>query len=121
MYFAEVILRLAASLLVVFAMVVPVQGAEGKSRLFTGTITDTECGPSHRRMLARGSMGSTAASCTRACVRLGATYGVLTGNPRRFFQLDDQEKPAAFAGKRVRILGRQQGDTILVDTMEGIR
>ncbi len=121
MYFAGVTPRLAASLLATFAIVVPVPGVEGKSRAFTGTITDTECGPSHRRMLARGGMGQTAASCTRACVHRGATYGVLAGNPRRFFQLDDQEKPAAFAGKRVRIVGRQQGDTILVDSMEAVR
>ncbi len=113
--------RLAASVLATFAIVVPVPATEGKARVFTGTITDTECGPSHRRMLARGGMGETATSCTRACVAHGATYGVLIGSPRRFYQLDDQEKPAAFAGKRVRILGRQQGDTIMVDTMEGIR
>ncbi|MDQ2869834.1 MAG: hypothetical protein M3S32_03755 [Acidobacteriota bacterium] len=101
-------------------MAVPLHAAPGKARVFTGTITDTECGPSHRRMLARGGMGTDAASCTRACIRRGATYGVLAGTPRRFYQLDDQEKPAAFAGKRVRILGRRQGDTILVETMEGI-
>ncbi|MEP6767189.1 MAG: hypothetical protein ABJC61_00870 [Acidobacteriota bacterium] len=102
-------------------MAAPLRAAQGKARVFTGTITDTECGPSHRRMLARGGMGSSASSCTRACIRRGATYGVLAGVPSRFYQLDDQEKPAAFAGKRVRILGRRHGDTILVETMEGIR
>jgi len=88
-----------------------------KTHVFFGTITDTECGPSHAKMLARGGMGDSDAECTRACIRLGATYGVLVGKKRRFYQLDDQEKPAPFAGRRVRIVGRRDGDSILVESI----
>jgi hypothetical protein len=63
-------------------------------------------------------MGSTNASCTRACVKKGATYGFLWGRSRRFYQLDDQEKPVPFAGRRVRIIGRREKDTIFVQSIE---
>jgi len=37
---------------------------------------------------------------------------------RRFYQLDDQEAPGPFAGRRVRVTGRMQGDTIYVTRIE---
>src|SRR5262249_22139559 len=74
-------------------------------RTFVGTITDTECGADHRPMIGRGGMGSTTASCTRGCVSKGATYGFVD-RKRRLYQVDDQEKPASFAGKKVRVTGR---------------
>lgn len=94
--------------------------AAAKSSVYLATITDTECGPSHARMLATGTMGSTDEECTRACIRKGATYGavVSVGKKKRFYQLDDQEKPAAFAGRKVRITGRIEGDTLFVDRIE---
>src|SRR5262249_2163679 len=51
-----------------------------RPRTFVGTITDTECGADHRPMIGRGGMGSTTASCTRACVSNGATYGFVDPN-----------------------------------------
>jgi hypothetical protein len=65
-------------------------------------------------------MGSNMSSCTRGCVARGATYGVVD-RKSRLFQLDDQEKPAPFAGRRVRLLGRIEGDTIDVEKIEPIR
>ncbi len=106
---------------VILAVCFSAEGAEGKSEVFHGTITDTECGPSHAPMIARGGMGTTGEACTRACIRRGATYGVVIGRARRFYQLDDQEKPAPFAGRRVRIVGRKDGDTILVETISAER
>jgi hypothetical protein len=109
----------AALLFLAWAAVAPPDARDAPpARVFVGTITDTECGPSHAKMIAKGGMGTTSAACTRACIARGATYGVLVGASRRFFQLDDQEKPAPFAGRRVRIVGRRQGDTILVESIE---
>jgi hypothetical protein len=107
-----IVLALAASLIARSA-----PAADAKTRTFLGIITDTECGPSHARMIARGGMGTTDPACTVACIRLGATYGVLIGKAKRFYQLDDQEKPAPFAGRRVRIVGRRDGDTIFVESI----
>ena len=92
-------------------------------RFYLAVITDTECGPSHARMLATGKMGKTDAECTVACVKRGATYGAIAnvGGKPRFLQLDDQERPAAYPGMRVRIWGRIEGDTLHVDHIEPAR
>jgi hypothetical protein len=71
-------------------------------------------------MIGRGGMGSSTSSCTRSCVAPGATYGFVD-RKGRLFQIDDQEKPAPFAGRRVRLLGRIEGDTIYVEKIEPIR
>ena len=107
------------------ALLVPVSAAGPASppRFYVATITDTECGPSHARMLATGNMGKTAAECTRACVKRGASYGaiaIVDGKPR-FVQLDDQERPAPYAGAKVRIWGKLEGDTIYADHIEEAR
>ena len=94
--------------------------AASASRTHLGRITDTECGADHRPMIGRGGMGRNTFSCTRGCVARGATYGFVDRRGR-LYQLDDQEKPAPFAGRRVRILGRIEGDTISVEKIEPIR
>jgi hypothetical protein len=65
-------------------------------------------------------MGSTTASCTRGCVARGATYGFVDRRGR-LYQLDDQQKPAPFAGRRVRVTGRLEGDTIFMEKIEAAR
>jgi hypothetical protein len=90
-------------------------GAEGFAEPeaeYTGFITDTECGPNHAPMIAKGGMGKDDRECTLICVKKGATFGFVDADRKRFYQLDDQDAPAPYAGLRVRIRGRQQGDTI---------
>jgi hypothetical protein len=84
---------------------------------FLGYITDTECGPNHAPMIAKGGMGANDPECTRICVKKGATYGFVDAARKRFYQLDDQDAPARYAGLKVRIRGRLQGDTILVQSV----
>jgi hypothetical protein len=84
---------------------------------FLGYITDTECGPNHAPMIAKGGMGANDRECTRICVKKGATYGFVDAARKRFYQLDDQDAPARYAGLKVRIRGRLQGDTILVQSV----
>jgi len=80
---------------------------------FVGFITDTECGPDHSDMMKKGG-AKTAPECTRKCVSEGSTYAFIEAGSRRFYQLDDQDAPAPYAGEKVRIRGRLQGDTIYV-------
>jgi hypothetical protein len=94
--------------------------AASAARTHLGRITDTECGADHGPMIGRGGMGRNTASCTRGCVARGATYGFVD-RKGRLYQLDDQAKPARFAGKRVRLLGRIEGDTIYVEKIEPVR
>ena len=66
---------------------------------FKGEITDSYCAP----------MGShpdpDAVKCTVDCVKMGATYVLYNPADKSVYQLDDQKKPAAFAGKKVSVSG----------------
>lgn len=91
--------------------VVRVAGDPPADQVFVGFITDTECGPDHAPMRAKGDNDK---ECTLKCVAKGATFGFVDAARQHFFQLDDQERPRPFAGDKVRIEGRIEGDTIRV-------
>jgi len=99
--------------LVLFAPLA-LSGPTDGDTVFVGTITDTECGPDHAPMIAKGGMGTTARECTYRCVEKGATFGFVDADQKKFFQLDDQDAPRPYAGENVRIEGTLQGDTIRV-------
>jgi len=88
------------------------------SRTLVGRITDAECGPSHGPKLRLGNMGRTDRDCTLKCLAKGSPLGFVEAGTRRFFQLDDYEKPRPFAGQSVRLTGRVEGDTIFVESVE---
>ena len=73
--------------------------AEG-SRTYVGVITDTMCAGDHTAMKVAPD-----AKCVTDCVRDGKTfkYALLEGT--RVYKLSDQETPARFAGRKVRITG----------------
>lgn len=103
----------ACALLPLFCVVL-LAGDPPDEQIFLGSITDTECGPDHAPMRAKGDMGGTDKECTLKCVAKGATYGFVDAERKHFFQLDDQQQPRPFAGEKVRVVGRIEGDTILV-------
>ncbi|HEY7114508.1 MAG TPA: M28 family metallopeptidase [Thermoanaerobaculia bacterium] len=85
-----------------------------KTEILVGRITDAECGPSHGPKLQLGHMGKNDRDCTLKCLEKGSPLGFVEAGTRRFFQLDDWEKPRAFAGQSVKLIGRIEGDTIHV-------
>ena len=86
--------------------------------VFVGYISESDCGPDHVAMLATGKMGSTDRECVLKCVRMGAAFGFVDSERENFYLLDDQEKPRPFAGRRVRVTGRLDGDTLYVQSIE---
>jgi len=59
------------------------------------------CEKDHSQM----RMGPTDADCTRACVAAhGAAYVLFDGTD--VYELSDQQQPEAFAGGKVRVVGR---------------
>jgi hypothetical protein len=89
-----------------------------KPGVFVGYISESDCGEDHAAMLRTGKMGSTDRECVWKCVRRGAVFGFVDSNRRSFYQLDDQEKPRPFAGRKVRVTGRLEGDTLYLQTIE---
>jgi hypothetical protein len=89
-------------------------------QVFVGFLTDTECGPNHAPMRAKGDMGANDKECTLKCVEKGATFGFVDAERKHFFQLDDQQKARPFAGEKVRVTGRIEGDSILVTSIAAV-
>jgi len=86
-------------------------GAEEKTHTFTGEIADSQCAlnvhsltRSHTEMMKNKNMGGTPTNCTNYCIKyLGGDYVLAVGD--MVYRLDDQEKPALFAGLKVKVTG----------------
>ena len=78
---------------------------------WTGTISDSKCGATHKAMLEHNK-NLTDRSCTEACVKGGAKYVFASGD--KVYALENQKDAALaqYAGQRVTVTGELQGDTI---------
>jgi hypothetical protein len=87
----------------IFAMGALTGVAQAKD--YAGEIMDSSCAKagSHAGMEKEHNLTSDSL-CTQACVKMGAKY-VLFMNGKAY-DLDDQTKPANFAGKRVKVTGK---------------
>jgi nitrogen fixation protein FixH len=76
-------------------------------RSFSGEIMDSACVAmsSHSGMMSKEGGPKTAKTCTAACVKSGAKYVLYNSTTKRTYQLDDQAKPAQFAGDKVTVKG----------------
>jgi len=77
-----------------------------QSRSFTGEIMDSQCAGmhSHDKMM-KGVDAKTAKECSQKCVELGGKYVLFDTASKTVYQLDDQAKPAAYAGQKVSVKG----------------
>ncbi len=68
---------------------------------FTGVVTDHMCAETGHAAM---RMGPTDAECTLACIDAhGALFVLLSG--KTVYGLSDQQRPAQFAGQKVRVTG----------------
>jgi hypothetical protein len=76
-----------------------------KDTTFSGEIMDEACakGGGHESMFKKMGTNDPKA-CTEACVKGGSKY-VLFNADKTFYQLDNQKKPASFAGQKVEVTG----------------
>ena len=92
-----------------------------QGRSFTGEIMDSQCAGmrSHARMM-QGVDAKDAKECTQKCVQLGGRYVLFDPATKAAYQLDNQEKAAAFAGRKVSVKGTLDGasKTIHVESVE---
>ena len=99
-------------------------GAEEKTRTFTGEIADSQCSMnvhsltrSHTEMMKNKNMGGTPANCTNYCIKyLGGDFVLANGD--LVYHLDDQEKPAAFAGLKVKVTGTLDAKTKTIHVVD---
>ena len=106
------------------SMVLQPQKAPAKATVplqtFTGVISDGQCAlkGSHKEIMAKARV-NTAANCVKGCAR---RYGYVLYDPatKKIYKLNDQERPAQLAGKRVKIKGalNPETQTIFVSSIE---
>ena len=89
------------------------------ARTFTGVVTDSMCGKSHK------AMGVTPdAKCARECVHANPSrYKYALYDGKSLYLLSDQQTPERFAGQKVSVKGvlDQKTNTISVTSIEGAR
>ncbi len=73
-------------------------------KTYVGVVSDEHCGVKHARASAD------AAACVAKCAQGGSKYVLVSRG--KVFQLEPQDKFAEFAGKRVRVEGTRNGQTI---------
>jgi Protein of unknown function (DUF5818) len=83
--------------------------AWGAQHVFYGVVSDSNCGAKHSRASAA------AAECVKKCASGGAQYVLVSHGT--VYKLGPQDKFADYAGKRVRVHGTLNGDTITADTV----
>ena len=96
--------------------------AAQKGETFSGEIMDSACAKAgtHAGMM-KSHPGLTAKDCTAGCVKNGAKYVLYDEANKKVYQLDDQKKPAEYAGDKVKVSGTldKTSDTIHVSSIEG--
>mgnify|MGYP001214698565 FL=1 len=79
--------------------------AAQKAMTYSGEIWDSDC----------AKMGAhpdpDAKTCTTDCIKGGAKYVLFNAAAKTVYQLDDQKKPAQFAGKKVVVTGTLDSTT----------
>ncbi len=78
------------------------------TQTFTGVVTDSMCGKKHTMM-----PGKPDSECVRACVKAGSKYALLVGD-KVYTMSGDANMFAPLAGKKAKVSGELQGDTITV-------
>jgi hypothetical protein len=88
-------------------MLVTVASAAPKSNTYTGEIMDSSCAMmgSHEGMMKMHANITTAKECTLGCVKAGAKFVLFDPETKTIYKLDNQKKPVAFAGEKVKVMG----------------
>lgn len=77
---------------------------------WTGYLVDSNCA-------AKKAMWGNEA-CAQSCVKKGAKVVFVTEEDGKIYNIPDQEKVTASAGKKVTITGKLDGDTITVESVK---
>jgi hypothetical protein len=84
-------------------------------KTFRGEIFDSQCAKtgSHEMMVKKNMPEKASMAndpmvkemCTKKCVSMGGKYVLYDAATKTIYELDDQQKPADFAGKKVKVTG----------------
>ncbi len=80
------------------------------SQTLAGTVSDAMCGAHHMMQ------GTTAAQCTRECVKRGSDFALVSGG-KGYTLKGNKSQFDKFAGENVVVKGKVTGTTISVDSI----
>ena len=89
----------------------PAQPAQTPEQTYEGMVTDTHCGARHE-----AAIDKTARDCTRACVHAGAQFALVNAD-KLYILTGDLETLKRSSGRRSKIVGTLNGDTIIVSSI----
>ena len=92
-------MKVAATILTLIVTCTVLSSAEG-SKTYIGVITDTMCVRDHRGMKVTPD-----AKCVTDCVGDGKTLQYALLDRGQVYRLSDQDTPARFAGRKVKVTG----------------
>lgn len=109
------VLTLVAAVLLLASPVLAQNGKKAPNgsaaeQSFSGTVSDSMCGKNH--MMA----GSSPADCTRACVKEGSDYALVSGD-KVYTLKGDKAAIDKFAGAPATVKGKLSGNTIQVSSI----
>lgn len=87
--------------------------AFARERIWTGVVSDSFCKAKH------SASSEEAAACVERCVSNGAEYVLVSGG--KVYQLIPQAAFESFAGRSVRVVGREEKGKINVASFEPVR
>ncbi len=106
--------NLIPALAVLAIVISPAVSRVYASQPLEGVISDSMCGRKHM------ATGKTPAQCVEECIRNNSHYVLVTRN--KIYNLDGKlQAVAPFAGKRVRIEGALDRDTVTVEAVQEIK
>lgn len=101
---------LIASAVLALVAVVSFAGNAADATSWTGWVSDSHCN-------AKGAKEGHADCCKKCVAEHGAKLVIVTAD-NKVFNLDPQDKVAAFGGQQVKVTGTLKGDTITVQSVE---
>ncbi len=92
--------------------------AMGAEQTWTGAISDSSRGRSHKSMIEHSGKKLTDRDCTIACVKNGAKYVFVASS--KIYSIENQDFVGLeeHAGHKVTLTGESKGDTITVSRIE---
>lgn len=88
-------------------------------KTWTGKISDSKCGRSHKSAIEHSGQKLADADCVKACVKGGGKYVFVSGDGK-IYNVDNQDFAGLeeHAGHTVKLTGEMTGDTIKVSDIK---
>jgi hypothetical protein len=87
---------------------------------WTGKISDSMCGATHKKTAEHGTSQISDRDCTLACIKGGGKYVFVRNGT--VYKIDNQDYAGLqeHAGETVRLTGEMKGDTVTVSDIKGV-